>query len=47
VSNQSLDFDETTAAVTKAPLSIEQKWHLLQIMAGVKAEKDRDQGSEK
>jgi hypothetical protein len=46
VSNR-LDFGEATAAVTNAPLSIEQKKHLLQIIAAVKAEKDRDQGSEK
>jgi hypothetical protein len=38
VSNR-LDFDEATAAVTNAPLSIEQKQHLLQIIAAVKAEK--------
>ncbi|MFN2624109.1 MAG: hypothetical protein ABR611_14830 [Chthoniobacterales bacterium] len=47
VSNQSLDFDEATAAVTNAPLSVEQKRHLLQIIVRVKAEKDRDYGSEK
>ena len=46
VSNR-LDFGEATAAVTNAPLSIEQKKHLLQIIAAVKAEKDRDQGREK
>jgi hypothetical protein len=46
VSNR-LDFGEATAAVTNAALSIEQKKHLLQIIAAVKAEKDRDQGSEK
>jgi hypothetical protein len=47
VSNQRLDFDEATAAVTKASLSIEQKQHLLQIMAAAETEKDRNQGSEK
>jgi hypothetical protein len=38
VSNR-LDFDEATAAVTNAPLSIEQKQHFFRIIAAVKAEK--------
>jgi hypothetical protein len=47
VSHQRLDSDEATAAVTNASLPIEQKKHLLRIIAAAKAEKDRDQGSEK
>jgi hypothetical protein len=45
--NGSPDFDETRATVTTAPISSEQKNHLLQIIAAVEAEKDHDRGSEK
>jgi hypothetical protein len=40
-------FDEARATVTAAPTSSEQKNHLFEIIAAVKAEKDQDQGSEK
>jgi len=45
--NSSLDFDEAITAVTTAQIPSEQKNHALQIIAAVKAEKDRGQGSEK
>ena len=39
--------DEARAALTTAPISAEQKHHVLQIIAAVEAEKDHDYGSEK
>jgi hypothetical protein len=47
VKNESLSFDEAKAAIATAAISSEQKRHFLQLVAEVKAEKDRDQGSEK
>lgn len=46
VNNFSLGFDEATIALSTAPISLEQKHHLLQIIAAAKAKKDQDQGSE-
>jgi hypothetical protein len=45
VTNQSLDFDEATAAVSNAPLSVEQRRHLLEIVAAAKARKDQEEAA--
>lgn len=42
VTNQSLDFDEATTAVSNAPLSVEQKRHFLEIVAAAKARSDQE-----
>jgi hypothetical protein len=42
VSNQRLGFDEARTAITGAPISDEQKNHLLQIIAAVEADKNRE-----
>lgn len=39
-------FDETRATITSAPISSEQKNHLLQIIAAVEAEKDQEKAAQ-
>ncbi|HSH39478.1 MAG TPA: hypothetical protein VK993_11900, partial [Chthoniobacterales bacterium] len=45
--NGNADFDEAKATLTTAPVSAEQKKHLLHIVAAVDGEKEQDYGSEK
>jgi hypothetical protein len=42
IKNQSLEADEVTTAINSAPISFEQKQHLLEIVAAAKAGKDEE-----
>jgi hypothetical protein len=44
--NRSLEFDEARTAVTEAPLSVEQKWHFLEIVAAAKARRDQEEDAQ-
>lgn len=43
VNNRSLEIDDARTALADAPLSVEQKRHLLEIVAAAKAKRDREE----
>jgi hypothetical protein len=45
VDNRSLEFDEARTALADAPLSVEQKRHLLEIVATAKAKRDQEEAA--